>query len=74
MAKVEAVGREKVVTPAGEFMCVKYEAFLFNGVVYARKGRLFVWMSEDNRRLPVQIKLQFPFYVGNITMQLEKVQ
>ncbi len=74
MAKVEAVAREKVVTPAGEFQCTKYEAYLFNGVVYARKGRIFVWMSEDSRRLPVQVKLQFPFYVGTITMQLEKIQ
>ena len=26
------------------------------------------------KRLPVQIKVQLPFYVGNITLQLEKVQ
>jgi hypothetical protein len=74
MAKVEALAREKVVTPAGQFQCVKYEAYLFNGTVYARKGRIFLWVSEDERRLPVQIKLQFPFYVGTITMQLEKSQ
>jgi len=74
MAKVEALTREKVVTPAGEFRCMKHEAYLFNGVVYARKGRIFFWVSEDERRLPVQIKLQFPFYVGTITMQLEKSQ
>lgn len=72
MAKVEALAREKVRTPAGEFPCVKYEAFLFNGVVYSRKGRLFLWLSDDNRRLPVQIKVQLPFYVGTITMQLDK--
>jgi hypothetical protein len=72
MAKVEAVSREKVTTSAGQFPCVKYEAFLFNGVVYARKGRIFLWMSEDDRRLPVQVKIQLPFYVGTITMQLEK--
>jgi hypothetical protein len=72
MAKVEALNREKVRTPAGEFPCVKYEAFLFNGVVYSRKGRLFLWLSDDNRRLPVQFKVQLPFYVGTITMQLDK--
>lgn len=72
MAKVEAIARETVTTSAGQFKCTKYEAFLFNGVVYSRKGRLFIWVSEDSRRLPVQFKLQFPFYVGNITIQLEK--
>jgi hypothetical protein len=72
MAKVEALARERVTTSAGEFSCIKYEAFLFNGVVYSRKGRLFLWMSDDNRRVPVQIKIQLPFYVGTITIQLEK--
>lgn len=74
MARVVAQGVEKVQTPLGEFHAMKYEAFLFNGVLYGRKGRLFIWISEDDRRLPVQIKVQLPFYVGNVTLQLEKVQ
>lgn len=74
MARVEAQGVETVRTPLGEFRAMRYEAFLFNGVLYARKGRLFVWVSEDDKRLPVQIKVQLPFYVGNVTLQLEKVQ
>lgn len=72
MARVEALARERITTSAGQFECVKYEAFLFNGVVYGRKGRLFLWVSEGNRRVPVQIKIQLPFYVGTITIQLEK--
>lgn len=74
MAKVEALSRERVQTSAGDFPCVKYEAYLFNGVVYTRKGRIFFWLSDDNRRLPVQVKVQLPFYVGTITLQLEKNQ
>jgi hypothetical protein len=74
MVRVEALGQEKVRTPLGEFTATKYEAWLFNGVLYARKGRLFVWVSEDERRLPVKLLVQLPFYVGNITVQLEKVQ
>lgn len=74
MARVEAQGVEVISTPLGEFRAMRYEAFLFNGVLYARKGRLFIWISEDERRLPVQIKVQLPFYVGNVTLQLEKVQ
>lgn len=73
MAKVEAQGVETVTTPMGSFRAMKYEAFLFNGVLYARKGRMFVWISEDERRLPVKVKVQLPFYVGNITLELEKV-
>ncbi len=74
MARIEAQQKEQVRTPLGEFPAVRYEVFLFNGVLYARKGRLFVWISDSDKRLPVQIKVQLPFYVGTITLQLEKVQ
>jgi hypothetical protein len=74
MARVEAQGRERVSTPVGEFQSIRYEAFLMSGVLYRRKGRLFVWISEDERRLPVRIRVQLPFYIGTVTVQLEKVE
>ncbi|MGC8761428.1 MAG: DUF3108 domain-containing protein [Bryobacteraceae bacterium] len=74
MARVEALGRERVQTPVGEFRSIRYEAFLMSGVLYRRKGRLFVWISEDERRLPVQIRVQLPFYIGTVTLKLEKVE
>jgi len=33
---------------------------------------MFVWVSEDARRLPVQLRVRLPFIIGNITLQLEK--
>lgn len=74
MARVEALGRERVGTPVGEFSAIRYEAFLMSGVLYRRKGRLFVWISDDERRLPVQIRVQLPFYIGTVTLRLEKVE
>lgn len=73
-ARVDALAREKVETPSGQYDAVKYEAFLFNGQLYRRKGRLFVWLTDDDRRLPVQIRIQLPFYIGTVTLQLEKFQ
>lgn len=73
-ARVDALSREKVKTPAGQFDTIKYEAFLFNGQLYRRKGRLFVWLTDDQRRLPVQIRIQLPFYIGTVTLHLEKFQ
>ena len=74
MARIEAQQRETIRTPLGQYSAIRYEAFLFNGVFYGRKGRLFVWISDDDKRLPVQIRIQLPFYVGTITLQLEKAQ
>ncbi|MGC4051028.1 MAG: DUF3108 domain-containing protein [Paludibaculum sp.] len=72
MARVEAQQKETIKTPLGQFPSTRYEAFLFNGVMYGRKGRLFIWISDDDKRLPVQIRIQLPFYVGTLTLQLEK--
>ena len=56
--KVDAQEREQIRTPAGTFNTVRYEVNLLNGVVYSRAGRVFIWLSDDNRRLPVQFRLR----------------
>ncbi len=72
LARVEAQEREVVETPAGKFHTIRHEIFLFDNVLYNRKGRLFVWLSDDSRRLPVQIRIRLPLYIGTITLQLNK--
>ncbi len=73
-ARVDALAREQVKTPAGQFNTIKYEAFLFNGQLYRRKGRLFVWLTDDGERTPVQVRIQLPFYIGTVTLKLEKMR
>jgi hypothetical protein len=70
--KVEAQERERVITPGGTFNTVRYEVNLLNGVVYTRGGRVFVWLTDDERRLPVQIRLRMNFPLGTVTLELEK--
>lgn len=73
-ARVDAQTREQITTRMGTFQTVRFEAHVFNGAIFRRKGRLFVWVSDDDRRLPVQIKVQLPFYIGTVTLQLEKAE
>jgi Protein of unknown function (DUF3108) len=72
MVKVEAQEREEIKVAAGTFKTVRYEAFLLNGVIYPRKGRAFVWFTDDARHIPVQIRLRMPFPVSTVTLELEK--
>lgn len=72
MAKVEAQERETIKTDYGTYKTIRYEAFLFNNVLYRRRGRLFVWLTDDDRRVPVQVRVRLPFYIGTVTLQLEK--
>ena len=70
--RVEAQGREQVKIKAGTFDTIRYEVFLFNGVLYPRKADLFVWLTDDSHRLPVQIRARMSFPVGTITFELTK--
>lgn len=74
-ARVRVVAQEKVPvkTPgAGLVNAIRYEVFLFDGVIYQRNARLDVWISDDERRLPVQIRVRTQFPIGTITLLLEK--
>jgi len=72
--KVDAQQRETIKTPAGSFQTMRYEANLLNGVVYQRKGRVFAWISEDARRLPVRFELRLNFPAGTVYIDLQKAE
>jgi hypothetical protein len=72
MARVEAQAREDVKTPAGTFKTVRYEIYLFNNVLYKRPAHVNVWLSDDRRKLPVQIRVRMTFTIGTINLLLEK--
>ena len=72
VAKVEAQQREEIKTPAGAFKTIRYEAYVFNNVLYRRPAHLYVWLTDDARRLPVQIRVRMQVTIGTITLQLEK--
>jgi hypothetical protein len=71
-AKVEAQAREDIKTPEGLFHTVRYEAYLFDGVLYKRPAHLNIWLTDDARRLPVQIRVRMSITVGTITLLLTK--
>jgi hypothetical protein len=73
-AKIESQARESLSWEGKKYQTIRYEAFLFDNVLYRRKGRLFVWVTEDQERIPVQIRIQLGFPIGNVTVQLDKEQ
>ena len=64
------VRKEKIQTPAGTFDCVQVEPQMISGGV-AREERLFIWYTDDERRLPVRIRTEIK--VGAITATLRSV-
>ena len=72
MAKVEAQQREELKVPDGTYKTIRWELYLFNNVLYRRPARLYVWLSDDRRKLPVQIRVRMPITIGTVTLQLAR--
>lgn len=61
------VRKEKIQTPAGTFDCVRVEPQMLSGGV-EREEKLFLWYTDDERRLPVRIRTEVKF--GAVTATL----
>ena len=72
--KVESQRREELKTELGTFRTIRYEVFVFDNVLYKRSGHLHIWLTDDDRRLPVQLQVRLQFTIGTITFRLIKEQ
>ncbi|MBV8807928.1 MAG: DUF3108 domain-containing protein [Acidobacteriaceae bacterium] len=72
MGKIRAQQKENISATGSNYSCVRYQAYLFDDVLYKRKGTLLIWLSDDSRRLPVQFQLHLGFPIGTITIGLVK--
>lgn len=67
--KVEA--RETVKVPAGTFKTIRVSPASTASRLNAR-GKLWIWYSDDSRRIPVQMRGRFLW--GTITFQLQRIE
>jgi hypothetical protein len=70
--EVKVLGREKVETPAGTFKCVVIEPVLKAGGIFKNKGRLVIWLTDDERRMPVLMKSKV--LIGSISATLVEIK
>ncbi len=70
--EVRILGREKVRVPAGTFNCIAIEPLLKAGGIFKNKGRLVIWITDDDRRIPVLMKSKV--MVGSISVVLQEMK
>jgi hypothetical protein len=70
--KIECQRREEIKTPMGPKKTLLYEVFAFNDVLYRRPGHIHIWLTDDERRVPVQIEIRLQFTIGTVTLRLAK--
>ena len=66
---VNVLRREKVSTLAGEFDCILVQPHLKYDGIFQQKGEVFVWISDDQRRIPVKIQTKIAIGSINLTLQ-----
>ncbi|MCK9183732.1 MAG: DUF3108 domain-containing protein [Fibrobacteraceae bacterium] len=68
--KVIVHGKETVETGLGSFRCIKVEPVLGGDGIFKTSGRLFIWITDDSRRLPVLMKTEIT--IGSIRAELTR--
>lgn len=70
--KVIVHGRETLKTKLGEFKTVKVEPVLDGDGIFVSKGRIFIWLTDDDRRIPVLMECEIA--LGSIKAKLLKME
>lgn len=64
-------GREQIKTAAGTFNTIRVSPQASAGVLKDR-GRVWIWYSDDVRRIPVQMRARM--FWGTLTFRLERIE
>jgi hypothetical protein len=66
---IEVVKREKMELPDGsKVQCLVLHPVIDTKGLFSKRSDTRIWLTDDERRLPVQIRSKFPF--GTITLRL----
>ena len=70
--EVKVHKKEKVRLKAGEFDCFVVEPILRASGLFKSKGRLLIWLTDDARKIPVQMKSKI--VIGYVTAELKEMK
>lgn len=67
---VKYLGRETIKVKAGEFRTIKVEPLVLEGGLFKSEGELIVWLTDDERKMPVKVKTKV--VVGSMDIELRE--
>lgn len=70
--EIKVLRRERVEVPAGEFNCIVVEPVMRTGGLFSQKGRLWVWLTDDDVHMPVLMKSKIA--IGSISVVLKSYE
>jgi hypothetical protein len=70
--EIQTLGRERIVTPAGEFDTIKIVTHPRYEGVFMHRGEIIMWLTDDARKIPVLMKSTIS--IGSIVATLTEMQ
>lgn len=55
---VKFISRERISVPAGDFDCIIVEPVMETSSIFENKGKLTIWLTDDNVKMPVMLRSQ----------------
>jgi hypothetical protein len=68
--RIAVIRRERIEVPAGEFDCIVVEPILKAPGIFEHKGNIFVWITDDEKRMPVLMRTKI--IIGSISARLQE--
>jgi hypothetical protein len=65
---VKYKGRQQIEVDAGKFNCIIIEPLAQEGGLFKNDGKIFIWITDDDRKMPVKVSTQVP--IGSIDSEL----
>jgi hypothetical protein len=65
---VRILGRQEIEVGAGTFRCIVIEPVIVEGGLFKSDGRIMIWLSDDDRKIPVKVSAKIP--IGTIDSEL----
>jgi hypothetical protein len=70
--KVDVLKKERVKTLAGDFDTILVQPHLKFQGVFQQKGEVFIWITDDARRIPVKVRSKIA--IGSININLQSAE
>ncbi len=64
--------RERIKVPAGEFDCLVVQPVIRTPKLFQHKGKIWIWLTDDERKIPVQMKSELT--VGAFSIVLTEIR
>ncbi len=69
--QLKITGLDNVQVPAGKFSCLVIKPFREKRILFKNEGDMEVWLSNDEKRIPVQINIKLKY--GSMVLKLKEV-